>query len=351
MIFDGGSMIFNEKGMPVIEFPQFQEWIKTHTLSKLNGKSTQLRKNKYEEILEALIFEQKEMFNLLGLKKAQVHISGGLDSAIVGYIVKKAMGKENCIFITNPTILNKNSIKLASIISDNLKVKLKTNPLQNIYDKFMEIDKSSFGDELSDTGKASVQAVLRTVQGLAASHRFKTGIVATGNHTEIVLGWASFHDIGSIGVHAPIGDLTKTELYELSNYINKKEENEIIPKKLFNGTIKPAAELPDSMEDPIDYWLQSGICAEIIRNHKSKPELINEFENKSLTEDFFPILPDGKTIYDTYNIKEFEKEVDFSFIKSKNSVYKAAQGAPIVVISPRSRGFSNRETIINKYSY
>lgn len=349
MIFDGGSMIFNEKGMLVREFPQFNEWTRTHNLNKSNVKVSELRREKYEEILEALIFEQKEMFRLLGLKKAQVHISGGLDSAVVGYIVSKAMGKEDSVFITNPTILNKDSLSLASKVADNLGVKLETNPLQGIYDKFMEIDKSSFGDDLSDTGRASVQAVLRTVQGLAASHRFKSGIVATGNHTEIVLGWASFHDIGSIGVHAPIGDLTKTELYELCAYINKKEEKEIIPKGLYDGSIKPAAELPDSMEDPIDYWLQSGICAEIIRNHKSKPELINEFENKSLTKDFFPTLPDGRTIYDTYSLEEFGKEVEFAFSKSRMSVYKAAQGAPIVVISPRSRGFSNRETIINKY--
>jgi len=349
MIFDGGSMIFNERGKLVREFPQFSEWTKTHILSTTNSTVTPLRTDKYEEILEAIIFEQKEMFRLLGLKKAQVHISGGLDSAIVGYIAKEAMGKENCVFITNPTILNKDSLKLASLVADNLEVKLETNPLQGIYDKFMEIDKSSFGDDLSDTGRASVQAVLRTVQGLAASHRFKSGIVATGNHTEIVLGWASFHDIGSIGVHAPIGDLTKTELYELSAFINKKEEKEIIPKGLYDGSIKPAAELPDSMEDPIDYWLQSGICAEIIRNHKSKPELLNEFTNKSLTQDFFPTLPDGRTIYDTYTLEEFRTEVEFAFNKSRISVYKAAQGAPIVVISPRSRGFSNRETLINKY--
>lgn len=349
MIFDGGSMIFDKNGKIIREFPQFKEWTRTCTIAKYNNDIYEFREEKYGEILNALIFEQKEIFNLLNLEKAQVHISGGLDSAIVGYIVKKAMGKENCIFITNPTSLNKDSLKLAKQVSDKLDIKLKTNPLQEIYEKFIEVDNKSFSGNLSDTGKASVQAVLRTVQGIAASHRFKTGIVSTGNHTEIVLGWASFHDIGSIGVHAPIGDLTKMELYELSEYINKIEEDEVIPKVLYDGTIKPAAELPDSMEDPIDYWMQSGICAEIIRNHKSKPELINDFKNKTLTNDFFPII-NGKSIYEEYNIEKFIEEVEFSFTKSRISVYKAAQSAPIVVISPRSRGFSNRETIINKYN-
>lgn len=349
MIFDGGSMIFDERGRLLREFPQFEEWIKSHTFSQAYTPVFEERKDKYGDVLDALIFEQKELFNLLGLKKAQVHISGGIDSAIVGYIVTKSMGKENVVFITNPTNLNSKSLKFVEELSKKLDVPIITNPLQEIYDKFISVDTDTFGSELYDTGKATVQAVLRTVQGLAASHRFKTGIVATGNHTEIVLGWASFHDIGSIGVHAPIGDLTKIELYELSAYINKRENKEIIPADLFNGKIKPAAELPDSMEDPIDYWIQSGICAEMIRNHKSSQELISEFNNKTLTKDFFPNLPNGKSIYDNYSLDDFKREVKFAFDKSRISVFKAAQGAPIVILTPRSRGFSNRETIINKY--
>ncbi len=48
-------------------------------------------------------------------------------------------------------------------------------------------------------------------------------------------------------------------------------------------------------------------------------------------------------------MEQFISEVDFTLRKSRISVFKAAQGAPIVILSPRSRGFSNCETIINKY--
>ena len=77
---------------------------------------------------------------------------------------------------------------------------------------------------------------------------------------------------------------------------------------------------------------------------KTKKQLISDFENKRLTEDFFP-----KDVYEKYTMEQFIKEVDFTLRKSRISVFKAAQGAPIVILSPRSRGFSNRETIINKY--
>ena len=107
----------------------------------------------------------------------------------------------------------------------------------------------------------------------------------------------------------------------------------------------PAAELPDAMEDPIDYWVQSGICASLIRDRKSRDDLVFDYRNHSLSSDYFPRT---KEVY-KYSRTEWENQIDFAIGSMKRSVFKAAQGAPIVIISPRSRGFSNRETIINRY--
>jgi NAD+ synthase (glutamine-hydrolysing) len=344
VIFDGGSMVFNSNGRLLKELPRFEECDSIFTMKDLNPISFK-EDNKYKEITNAIVFEQKEFFRLCGLKKAQVHISGGLDSAIVTYLVQKAMGKENTVLITNPSSLNTKSLEYVKRLTQNLSMEYFTNPIEEIYQKIIEVHTESFGGELSDTGKASIQAVLRTVQGLAATHQFSSGIVSTGNHTEIVLGWASFHDIGSIGVHAIIGDLTKVELYELSSYINEVEGREIISVDLFNGLFKPAAELPDAMEDPIDYWVQSGICAALIRDRKTKDDLVWDYLNHSLNTDYFPKMDE---VY-KYDEKSWISQLGFAISKMRISVYKAAQAAPIVIISPRSRGFSNRETLINKY--
>jgi NAD+ synthase (glutamine-hydrolysing) len=239
---------------------------------------------------------------------------------------------------------------LAERLCENLGIKMWENRIQEIYEEFMRQHSMAFDwADLSKTGRASVQATLRTVQGLAASHQFNSGIVATGNHTEIVLGWASFHDIGSIGVHAILGDMTKMELYQFARYLNAFYQKEVIPKVLYDGSFKPAAELPDAMEDPINYPLQSGICALLIRERLSKNDLINAFmigDKRILSEDLFP----DQSFLWNHSSTEWEKEVDFAISKMKRSVYKAAQGAPIVIISPRSRGFSNRETLINEYT-
>lgn len=349
--YNGGSMIFDDNGKLVEQLPLFKEAHKKIILSETNNeKIKDLCFDKYNEILNALIYTQGEFFKLQGIKKAQVHLSGGLDSSIVAYLVTKAMGKENVIFISNPSQCNGNETKSnAQYTADKLGVKLYWNPIEEIYQTLKTIDENSFKDsnlELPKAGLSSMQAVLRSVQALAANHRFKSGLVSCGNHTENVLGWASFHDVGSIGVLQLIGDLGKAELFELAEYINKIENNIIIPENLYNGQLVPKAELPDADEDNIDYWLQSGICIQLIRERKGLDDILFEFNNKLLNKDYYPKLD---RVYE-YTEDDFIAQVKFAINKMKQSVYKNAQAAPVVIISPRSRGFSNRETLINKYN-
>lgn len=353
MIYDGGSFIVDKEGQLYADSfcDDFEPSYKQVYMNGCHAVVKELRDDKYSLIFRALNFTLREFYKLSGIKKAQVHISGGLDSAVVACLAAYAMGPENCVFISNPTEFNGDETRgFAQHISDQLGVDLIWNPTGKIYERVVKEHKKSFGEEPTPTGKASIQAVSRTVQGLAASHTFGSGIIACGNHTEIVLGWASFHDIGSIGVLSLIGDLTKVEVFEFAEWINKKNEEEIIPASLYNGDSMPAAELPDSSEDPFDYFVVSGICAELIRNKANKYELIEDFSNKELSEEFFPIdWTNGKSIYDKLNVKQFTEILEECICRSRKSVFKAAQSAPVPIISKISRGFSSRETLINKY--
>lgn len=349
VIFDGGSMVFNKKGTLIGYGGTFKESSVGYDMECV-CEEIQISTNKYQEIWDALVFEQKEFFKQSGIPKAQVHLSGGLDSSIVAAIVANAMGPENTVFITNPSSLNTGSstFQNAKDTAELLGIPLYINPVEEIYQVIKKVDEESFkesGFEQKPAGYSTMQAVLRSVQAIAANHRFGAGIVSCGNHTENVLGWASFHDIGSIGVHQPLGDMTKLELYNFAKFINETMGKNVVPEELYNGLKKPAAELPDAMEDPIDYVLQSGICADLIRDRKSKQGLMSDFKNKNLNPDYY-----SPAAYE-YSEEDFEKEVDFAIRQMKRSVYKNAQSAPIVMISPRSRGFSSRETLTNKYTY
>jgi NAD+ synthase (glutamine-hydrolysing) len=359
MIYDGGSMVFDKFGFLMSECKRFEEDFRIvsidtdqeHMQEYYEALQAKRFSSKEEEIFEALKFEQKELFGLLGLEKAQVHMSGGIDSSVVLPIVVEAMGKENVVAISNPTVNNGMTTKLnAQHTCDSLGVKLYWNSMEEPAQALAISFNDAFGESPSIPSMTAIHAVGRTVQALAASHKFKTGIVATGNHTEITLGWANFHDIGSIGCHSIIGDLTKTEIFRMAEYINERFGKKVVPDNLYDGFTKPAAELPDANEDPFFYPAVSGICAEIIRDKKETVDLIDEYRNKTLSTDYFPPSKDGRTIYDMIDEEEFIKTVDMAFKRSKISVFKSAQAAPIVIISPTSRGFSNRETIINKYA-
>lgn len=356
VIYDGGSLYVSPTSKLIYKAPNFEPFV--GNVSELVSTAAVTRPTiKYKEILDALIFEQKEMFNLIHIKNAQVHLSGGIDSALVAYICVKAMGVNNCVFITNPSKNNEAKLfGLAFQLCENLGVSsLMVQSIKESYPTILSSIKIGTPDEYYkkiDEDKlfqSTVQATLRSCYGLADTHLFNSGIVATGNHTEIVEGWANFHDIGSIGVHSIIGDLTKVEIFELCKYINDTEGKEIIPEELYNGKVLPAAELVDASVDPFDYFVRSGIDAEMIRERKSIEQLVKEFKHKALKKELFPLDWNGKTVYEKYTVETFKQQVESAFANSRKSVFKAAQSAPVVIISPRSRGFSNRETLINYY--
>ena len=372
LIFDGGSMAMDSTGKLLGNLARFTEdyGIITLDLDHEAGpgdkaalapasacSSVNVSPDKYEEIYEALKFAAQEVFRLSGIKKAQVHLSGGVDSAVVGAIAADAFGRENTVFITNPTADNSEHLKdLAHEIARNLGIPLWSNPTGPIYEETVRQHIAAFGVEPTPAGRASIQAVTRTVQGLAASHTFKTGILAAGNHTEIVLGWASFHDIGSTGVMSLIGDLTKREVFGLADYINRRfsfacgseKPDKPIPRMLFDQDeahfVKPAAELADSKEDPIDYDLMSGICSLLGRQHMAPEEIIRQFADRRLDAELFP-----ETVYQKAEV--FADEVWRAFRMSQRTVFKSGQAAPIPLVAPRRPGVYAQTlgTIINRY--
>lgn len=358
MIYDGGSIIVSPRGQIIAEANRFQEellftGLQNNYERKIKEPRISQTRNstKYGELFNALVFAQREIFKDLGLKKAQVHISGGIDSAVVLPILIEAMGAENVVAISNPSEYNGEITKgNAKFICDKLGIQLYWNEIGSV-EKALELShKKAFGkDSVKPLVLSTFDAVGRTVQGLAASHTFGTGIVATGNHTEIVLGWANFHDIGSIGVLSIIGDLTKVEIFELAKYINQQYKQEIIPINLYDGSTAPAAELADANEDPWDYYVVSGICALLIRNMCDIVDIIEMYKNQQLPIDYFPNNPQNKSIYEIINLKDFERQVRVCYERCRISVYKSAQGAPVLILAPISRGFSTREVLINQY--
>ena len=378
IVYDGNSFVYNAKGEKTGSLAAFGAEIKGISLStpeaitELEYKVLPKDKDyawvdKYSQIWEALLYTTRKVWDASHIKNAFVAVSGGVDSAVVGTLAAKALGPERCVFVSMPSKYNGAVTKgAAQHLADKLGVPLKWTAISEATTAVLK-QMDALGpepldvyqsDDLPSANRAvngTVDATMRSVIGLSLCHYYKAGILATGNHTENILGWCTFHDIGSIGVFQPIGDLTKTELFNLCEFLNWKYGDEIIIEGLWNGQIKPMAELADSTEDPFDYYLMSGICAELIRHRKTPKQLVDGFANKNLSQDYFPPFKQPNSnewtlIYDAYDKATFAANVKDAWRRSKISVFKSAQHAPCLILSPRSRGFSSRETIFNYYT-
>lgn len=358
MVYDGHSLIYRRDGKLIDWYPAFSTYAEVidwdHADEGLEMLSRECDETKYERIWEALSYSLREIMEQSGVKNAQVHVSGGIDSAVVAALCAKTLGPGRCFFITNPSKYNGSETKSnAQHIADILGVRLLWVPIGNGVDGIEEVAMDTIDcalpidyDHPKDNKMVAttLEAVGRTMLGLSLSHMFKTAIIATGNHSENVLGWFSFHDVGSIGLYQPLGDLTKSEVNLLAQWINKHFREEIIPTSLYDGTMDPLAELADSKQDPFDYKIYSGICAEIIRHRMTPRDLMTAYDERKLTKEYFPEC----NPYD-YSREVFEAAAVDAWNRSKRSVFKCAQSAPTLIMSPRSRGFSSRETIINFY--
>ncbi len=159
-----------------------------------------------------------------GLKKAVLGLSGGIDSSLVAYIAKEALGKENVYGIMMPyKSSSKDSLEDAMRVVEDTGINYKifeiTNPANAYINKF---------DEISKLRKGNVFARLRMITLFDHSSQLGALVVGTSNKTELLLGYGTWYgDMASC--LNPIGDLYKNQVYQLSQYFNLPEN--IIKKK------------------------------------------------------------------------------------------------------------------------
>jgi NAD+ synthase (glutamine-hydrolysing) len=367
IIYDGASFACDQKGNILSQAMSFEEDVRAveFNLEEADGKSIfqsresllkdeYTKEQKYNDIFNSLVFCVREFFESIGIKKPMVYLSGGIDSSVVACIVSAAFkNREDIVFVSSPTEDNGAVTKAnAQHLADALNVPLLWVPMQKAYEGFIADYQGAFNEEPSPRSRSAYQAIGRTPQSIGIAHKFGScANVGCSNQTENILGFSSLNDVANTCAIGLVNDLTKIEIFEMAKYINSRYLTEFIPSNLYSGDVKPSAELADNKgEDPYNYYLYSPICSVLIRFQMDILTIIDQFKNKTLNEDEFVVWPNGKTIYENITLEEFQKTVFHVFELSKRSVFKSAQAGPTPIISPFSRGFSSRETIINKYA-
>lgn len=194
-----------------------------------------------EEIYEALIMGLGEYVRANRFGEVVLGLSGGIDSALVAALAAGAIGGENvrCVFM--PSMHTSGiSADLAERCAASLCAHLMTIPIEEIYDAFLERLSIAIDSEGQGQTFENLQARIRGTLLMALSNRFGWLLLAPGNKSELSMGYCTMYGDMAGGL-APLKDLYKTQVYELSEYINERAGMEMIPAGIIERA--PTAEL------------------------------------------------------------------------------------------------------------
>ena len=323
LIFDGGSMALNSDGEIISELNYFEEDFKvfdTNNLTNNNNLSAILSKTAL--IHDALITGIKDYFQKLGFTKAILGLSGGIDSAVVLVMAARALGSNNVKALLLPSeYSSQHSVDDAVKLAENLGVSYEIINIEDVFSTFNKTLSPFFKDLAFDVTEENLQARIRAVILMAFSNKFGNVLLNTSNKSEAAVGYGTLYG-DMCGGLAVIGDLYKTQVYELAHYINK--DKEIIPNNSI--TKPPSAELRPEQKDSDslpEYDILDAILYNYIELRKGPRELLEMGFDEAIVNKTLRLV----------NMNE----------------YKRHQTAPILRISAKAFGMGRRMPIVGKY--
>lgn len=271
LIFDGNSLVVDEKGRLIGKGAAFREDFFIVNTTEENS-SLELKIDKYGEIEEALVLGIRDYVHKCGFKKVHLGSSGGIDSALVTALAVKALGPENVKTFAMPSRYSSDgSLSDSKKLAENLGASYDVIAIEDMFGSFLGALEPHFGGRPMDVAEENIQARIRGTLMMAYSNKWGSLVLTTGNKSELATGYCTLYGDMAGGL-AVIGDLLKTEVFELCRYMNR--EKEVIPWEIINKP--PSAELrPDQKdEDSLPpYEILDGILVEYLMNHRTADEI------------------------------------------------------------------------------
>ncbi len=284
------------------------------------GKSTvltTLSQKDCEQILAALNFGISDYALKNGFKNFSVALSGGLDSSLVLTILKLGLKKGQkleAIFMPGmPT--SSLSFELCEKLCKNLNVPLKIFPIKFVHKQIQNAFKEYLNEELSGISDENIQSRLRGSIIYARSNQTSSMVLNTSNKSEIAVGYSTLYG-DSVGALSVLGDLYKTEVYALAEFINREFKN-LIPPEIISRA--PSAELRPGQVDSDSlppYEILDAILEGLLSYRLGPEDLFKLNFSKN----------DVSRVYNLYQKSEF----------------KRYQFCPIIKIKSKSFGFGYR---------
>lgn len=281
-----------------------------------------LNKSDVENTYNALVLGLRDYITKNGFKKVVIGLSGGVDSSLVATIAVDALGNENVKGVLMPSpYTSKESIEDALELAKNLNIETFIIPITNIFQTYLDEFKEFFKGLKPDTTEENFQARIRGNILMALSNKFGWIVLATGNKSEMSVGYATLYG-DMVGGFAVIKDVIKTKVYQLCEYRNSISK--VIPDRVL---IKPpSAELRPNQTDEAEL-APYHILDEIIKMYVEQDYSVEE------------IIKAG---FDEKTVKKIVKLID-------TNEYKRRQSPIGIKITERAFGKDRRMPITNRF--
>jgi NAD+ synthase (glutamine-hydrolysing) len=363
LIFDGHSLVLDEEGHVLARAPGFEEALLVVDIDPADAvgrRLTDIRRRalarergtvpdvpvvpvgdcrSHDDRIEPFLaeplgeLEQMRLALELGLRDyvgkngfsdVVVGVSGGIDSALTAALAVEALGADRVHCVSLPSRYSSEATRGdARRLAENLGTDFRELPINAAVEDFDSILAESFAGREPDLAEENLQARIRGVLLMALSNKFGWLVVATGNKSELSVGYATLYG-DMAGGFALLKDVFKTDVFRLARHLNERAGEELIPATIIERA--PSAELRDDQldEDSLPpYPALDRVLEAYVEQDRSREELSQDGFDPDVVERALELIDRAE--------------------------YKRRQAPPGVRLTPKAFGRDRRTPITNRW--
>jgi NAD+ synthase (glutamine-hydrolysing) len=363
LIFDGHSLVLDEEGHVLARAPGFEEALLVVDIDPADAVGRRLRDvrrralarergvvpdvpvvqlgdcRSHDDRIEPFLAEQlgeleqmrlalelglRDYVGKNGFSDVVVGVSGGIDSALTAALAVEALGSDRVHCVSMPSRYSSEATRGdARRLAENLGTDFRELSINSAADDFDAILAESFAGREADLTEENLQARIRGVLLMALSNKFGWLVVATGNKSELSVGYATLYG-DMAGGFALLKDVFKTDVFRLARHLNERAGRELIPATTIERP--PSAELRDDQLDEHSlppYPDLDRVLEAYVEQDRSREELSQDGFDAEVVERALALIDRAE--------------------------YKRRQAPPGVRLTPKAFGRDRRTPITNRW--
>ena len=247
LIFDGHSLVLERDGNVLARAPGFEEALLVVDLERPETAEVAVLDDDLEQMRRALVLGLRDYVAKNSFEAVLVSISGGIDSAVTAALAVEALGAERVHCVSMPSRYSSEGTRAdARRLAENLGCDFRELPIESLVEAYTGVLVDSFAGRDPDVAEENLQARIRGTLAMALSNKFGWLLVASGNKSELSVGYATLYG-DMAGGFALLKDVFKTDVFRLARHLNERAGRELVPQSTIDRA--PSAELRADQRD------------------------------------------------------------------------------------------------------